>query len=74
MTFSVVINDPEHQEDFLTVLQLEYMEPEEIKLMLQRQLIEEDENGVKEYYQEMQAIVVNYKELLRAIDAVAVNK
>ena len=75
MTFSVVLSDTQHEEDFLTVLQFDYMEDgDEIKLMLTRQLCEEDPNGAKEPYQEMHAIVVNYRELLRAIDAVAVNK
>jgi hypothetical protein len=73
MTFSVVINDSEHSEDYLTLLQHEYMKPEDIKLMLHRQIIEEYEDGDKEYREEMHAIVVNYRELLRAIDAVVVD-
>ena len=54
MTFSVVLSDTQHEEDFLTVLQFGYMEDDdEIKLMLTRQLAEEDPEGAKEYYQEI---------------------
>ena len=76
MAFSVVISDLNHVEDYLTILQHDgYMEDNDsIKLMLHRQIIEEYEDGNKEYREEMHAVVVNYKELLRAIEAVAVNK
>ncbi len=75
MTFSVTIGSTEDHEDYLDVFQLDYMENEDqIKLMITTTHEQDDPEGGAFAVTEGQAIVVNYRELLRAIDAVAVNK
>ncbi len=73
MTFSVTIGSKEFDEDYLDVFRMDYMEnDDEIKLMITTTREQDDPEGGSYTVDEGQAIVVNYKELLRAIEAVAI--
>jgi hypothetical protein len=72
MTFSVTIGSTAYHEDYLELLKLDGMEDKEIKLMITTTHEQEDEDGAQYKVTEGQAVTVNYYELIRAIEAVAI--